>query len=236
MTAPVTLMDYDEVGWLATRVKEAAATLQGGHSALAGSPGTHQSVPVPSVPDMNAFGNTPVAGSVSSAYSRTKSAAATAAEGLTSVLQDDVARLDEVKRTFQETDHASADQISAAAGRGNLSVYSAHVHSDGSNNNDLVRAGQIEQMQETFNQSPGVIGADFNAEVGDGNLSSGAIQGFEDDGHTIDGGEVGGTSHSGRSIDYVVTAPGVSPSGAELVDGATSDHDGQRVDLTVSRW
>jgi hypothetical protein len=229
-------MDYDEVGWLASRVREAAATLQGGHAALAGSAGTYTTVPVPGVPAVNAFGNTPTAGSVSAAYSRAKSAGSTATEGMIGVLQDDVARLDEVIRTFQETDHASADRISAAAGDGSLSVYSGHVHSDGSNNNDLVRAGQIEQMQETFNQSPGVIGADFNAEVGDGNLSSGAIQGFEDDGHTIGGGEVGGTSHSGRSIDYVVTAPGVSPSGAELVDGATSDHDGQRVDLTVTRW
>lgn len=239
MTAPVTYMDYERVGTLAARVAEAAAAVADGQQAVGGSPSTYRRIPAAHVPPWNAFGNTPTAAALAGTYARTRHAASTAAGNLTLVLDQDVSRLREVIRCFQETDHETADRLCAAAGQGTLTVYSAHVHSHGSDDataDDIIRAGQIGVLADRFNARPGVLGADLNVEADQDNRSAQAVRDFVDDGHVIDAGEVGGTSSGGRSIDYVITSPAIDAANPQRVEGDPSDHDGQRVDLTIPRW
>lgn len=241
-----TLMEYDRVRWLRARTVAAAA----GMSTAADSrdlPGP--SLLAPAQVPASAFGNTGGGRFCHTTWQDVLDQVTAANGNLRRALEDDADRLNQVISCFQDRDHESADQLQAAAGAGTLSVFSAHLHSGGGEENDMVRAGQTRRLEETFSDNPGVLGADLNAEVTDGNRSADAILDFKDAGYEIDSGEVGGTTSDGRSIDYVITAPGVTPGGVTpgnpagiphgnpaRVEGDPSDHDGQRVDLTVPRW
>lgn len=239
-------MEYERVRRLADQVSEAAATLEGGRSALGDGPGTGFSLPNPFGEDSfvqlsTPFGNTQSARTCQAVYHEAQAAGGTATERLGAVLTADVERLGQVITCFQETDHESADQICAAGGD-SLNVYSTHVHSHGSSDDDFVRAGQIDRLRDEI-EGPAVIGADLNAEPDDDNRSSEAIADFEDHGYDVhsggvdDSGEVVGTSSSGRFIDHVITSPTITVGGQpQLVDGGPSDHEGQRLDITVPDW
>ncbi|MEU8252281.1 endonuclease/exonuclease/phosphatase family protein [Nonomuraea sp. NPDC048916] len=251
-------MYYEKVGALANSVAQANVVLTKACDVLDGASGNSIASSLLYVPDFNAFGNTPAAGGLSGLFSGVREAGSTAAEHLGAVLDEDVIRLRDVIRSFKERDHEEADRINAMAGRQTLSVYSTHVHSTGSEEvrgpvwvrddtpidnataDDYVRAGQITKFQQLFNEHPGVVGGDFNVESDAGNRSAEAMQRFQEDGHRIDAGRLndsnGGTSASHRHIDYVITAPGIVAQNPQRVDGGSSDHDGQRVDVTVPRW
>lgn len=232
-------MEYEQVGWLADQVAAAATGLSGGGTDLSAAPGLAISIPLPLVADpviatAPAFGNTDAAHDCLSAYHHALGAADDAVTRLGAVLDTDVQRLGAAVTTFQQMDHAAADRVFSAAGQG-VNVYSAHLHSDGSNDDDFVRAGQIDRLRQAID-GPALLGADLNAELDDGNLSSAAVARFGDDGFDVNAGEVGGTSHSGRSIDYVMPVDGITAGNPTLVDGGTSDHDGQRVDVAIPNW
>jgi hypothetical protein len=219
----MTRMEYSQVERLAEAVAEAADELTTGGRPLADDRVSAA-----------ALGNTDSANDCLTALRRAQSTARTATRRLVTVLDDDADRLRQAVVAFQQTDHETADQMFAAS-RDGINVYSAHVHSDGSNDDDFVRADQIDRLRESVD-GPAVIGADLNAELDDGNMSADAVARFGDDGFDVNAGEVGGTSSTGRSIDYVMPSSGVSASNATEVDGATSDHNGQRVDVTIPRW
>ncbi|GGO62713.1 hypothetical protein GCM10012289_08020 [Nonomuraea cavernae] len=249
-------MYYEEVGALATSVTQANSALAKAGDALTKASDNPIASRSQYFPGFNAFGNTPAAKEMSGLFGSVKEAGGTAADHLRMVLDEDVIRLRDVIRSFKETDHEEADRINATLGRQTLSVYSTHVHSTGSEEvrppvlhgeenpgndaaaDDHVRAGQIDKFHQLFNKSPGVVGGDFNVESNAGDRSAEAMKGFEEDGHRIDAGRLndGGTSGGGRHIDYVITAPGIVAQNPERVDGGSSDHDGQRVDITVPRW
>lgn len=229
-------MDYEQVEGLAEQVAAAGSGLAGGQATMSTSPDLALSVPL--IDDlvfstMPAFGNTDSAHDCLSAYSQARQRADDAVAALIAVLNTDAGRLVEAVSTFRSTDHENADQILSAASRG-VNIYSAHVHSDGSNNDDVVRAGQIDRLRGNI-EGPAVLGADLNAELDDGNLSAAAVDAYEQ-GFDVEAGEVGGTSHSGRSIDYIMPTDGIQAGDPSLVDGGPSDHNGQRVDLTIPNW
>lgn len=238
---------YDRVGAIADGAAKAREAVGQGRTILSRTPTPVTYVPVPSVPGSNAFGNTEKAVSCGSSYSDLQAAADTAAEALAGVLTRDEARLRLVIKVFKQLDHEIADQLLGSASK-SLDVYSAHVHSHGLRKNDEpVRADQINRLHGAID-GPSVIGADLNAETINGDhqtnkISRDAIHGFNDEGYTVytgatdADGNVVGTSPSGTRIDYVMSSPGVAMAGApQLVDGGTSDHDGQRVDLIVPDW
>lgn len=235
----MTRMEYEQVERLAIDVTDAADELGKGRDGLSQAPSVGVALPIPFGDDpvvvtAAALGNTDSARNCLTALHRAQSAAGTATERLVTVLTDDAERLRQAVTAFQQTDHESADRLFAAS-RDGMNVYSAHVHSDGSNDDDYVRADQIDRLRESVD-GPAVVGADLNAELSDGNQSADAVARFGDDGFEVNAGEVGGTSSSGRSIDYVMPSAGVSVTNPREVDGGPSDHDGQRVDVTIPRW
>jgi hypothetical protein len=231
--------DSSEVGKLADQLNEAASKLGQGRSALDQAPTmSGQKALFSAQPGWDVFGNTSNAGAVSAAYSGVQGAGSAAAQRFGTALTADVKRIHEVIACFRRTEHKLADQVCAAAG-GRLNVFASQVHSSGSDNpanDDSVRAGQLSRLRQVFNNQPGVLGVDGNTEVTQHNQSAAAVRSFNHQGNKIDGGEVGGTSASHKRIDYVITSPGVIPEHAQRVEGSPSDHDGQRVELTPSRW
>ncbi|MEQ4301091.1 hypothetical protein ABNF97_06820 [Plantactinospora sp. B6F1] len=232
-------MDYGQVEALALQVGAAAEELSGGGAGLGATPEIGVAMPLPFghgpvFATAPAFGNTDSAGDCLSEFHRLHALAGSTLSGLTQVLDEDVVRLGEAVATFRQMDHAAADRMFAASGQ-SMSLYSAHVHSDGSNDDDLVRAGQIERLRESID-GPAILGADLNTELDNDNQSAAAVAAYGDHGFEVEAGEVGGTSHSGRSIDYVMPTDGVSVENPTRVDGGPSDHDGQRVDVTIPRW
>lgn len=241
-------MDFDAVGKLAGKVGEARKAVDQGRTALAGGPGAVTYVPVPSVPGSNAFGDTSTATSAGSAHAELQASAENLAEILTGVLGSDESRLRKVVKAFKELDDEIADRLFAGADKG-FDVYSAHVHSHGLREyDDFVRTGQIDTLHEAMNRGPSLLGADLNVVTHHGdnpknNSSGDAVHDFTDEGYTVysgavgDDGKVVGTSPSGTRIDHVAGSPAFVMDGQPvLVDGATSDHDGQQVDVEIPDW
>ncbi|WP_433514914.1 endonuclease/exonuclease/phosphatase family protein [Nonomuraea sp. CA-143628] len=240
-------MKYDRVGTIADGVLKAVDDVAEGSKKLgeALSPVTY--VPVPSVPGFNAFGNTSKAVSCGSDYADTLTAAADASELLGALLDRDEKRLRKVIQIFRTTDHEEADRICANSAK-SLDVYSAHVHSHGLHGNDeTVRAMQIDKLHDSID-GPSVIGADLNAITEDGQTDwkmagPQSIASFAQEGYTVysgastPDGAIAGTSPTGTRIDHVIGSPSVEFGGRpQLVDGGSSDHDGQKVDLIIPDW
>ncbi|WP_346152645.1 endonuclease/exonuclease/phosphatase family protein [Nonomuraea recticatena] len=241
-------MNFDAVGRLAGKVGEARKAVEQGRTALAGGPGAVTYVPVPSVPGSNAFGDTSRATSAGSAHADLQASAENLAEILIGVLHSDESRLRKVIKAFKELDDEIADRLFARASKG-FDVYSAHVHSHGLHEyDDFVRTGQIDRLHEAMNRGPSLLGGDLNVVTHHGdnpkNTSSGdAIHDFTKEGYTVysgavnEDGKVVGTSPSGTRIDHVAGSPAFTVNGQPvLVDGATSDHDGQQVDVEIPNW
>ncbi|MGV9304029.1 hypothetical protein ACWENQ_17220 [Nonomuraea sp. NPDC004354] len=238
---------YDRVGAIAEGADQAKEAVEQGRTILSRTPTPVTYVPVPSVPGSNAFGNSEKALSCGSSYADLQAAADEAAEALAGVLTRDAGRLRQVVKVFKELDHETADRLLGSASK-SLDVYSAHVHSHGLHKyDDPVRAGQIDTLHRAVD-GPSLIGADLNAATNNGahntrKVSLDAINSFNREGYTVytgatnADGDVVGTSPSGTRIDYVISSPGVELAGApQLVDGGTSDHDGQQVDVVVPDW
>ncbi|NYF38089.1 endonuclease/exonuclease/phosphatase family protein [Streptosporangium sandarakinum] len=241
-------MDFDAVGKLAGKVGEAHRSITRGRAALSEGPGAVTYVPVPSVPGSNAFGGTSGAVSAGSAHADLQASADGLAEILIGVLHSDEGRLHKVIKAFRELDDEIADRLFAGANK-SFDVYSAHVHSHGLHGyDDFVRTGQIDRLHEAMNRGPSLLGADLNVVTHNGdnpknNSSGDAIHDFKNEGYTVysgaadETGRVVGTSPSGTRIDHVAGSPAFDLSGQPvLVDGATSDHDAQRVDVDVPNW
>lgn len=241
-------MKFSSVGDLADQIDEARKAVNEGRTALAAGPGAVTYVPVPSVPGTNAFGNTGKATAAGSGHADLQAAADGLAEILAGVLNSDEARLRKVIKAFKELDDELADRLFANASK-SFDVYSAHVHSHGLHEyDDFVRTGQIDQLHGAMNRGPSLLGADLNAVTNHGdntkNTSSGAaIHSFKEEGYTVysgavnEDGKVVGTSPSGTRIDHVAGSPAFTMSGPPvLFDGATSDHDGQQVDVEIPNW
>ncbi|NUW31484.1 endonuclease/exonuclease/phosphatase family protein [Nonomuraea sp. SMC257] len=241
-------MDFDPVDKLAGKIGEARKAVEQGRTALSGGPGAVTYVPVPVVPASNAFGDTSRATSAGSAHADLQTSADDLAEILIGVLTSDESRLRKVIRAFKELDDDLADRLFAGAAKG-FDVYSAHVHSHGLHKyDDFVRSDQIGKLHEAMNRGPSLLGADLNVVTHNGdnvqkNASGGAIHDLKDEGYTVYSGAVGedgkvvGTSPSGTRIDHVAGSPAFTVDGPPvLFDGATSDHDGQRVDVEIPNW
>lgn len=241
-------MDFDEVGKLAGKVGEARKAVEEGRTALSQGPGAVTYIPVPTVPGSNAFGETANAGLAGSAHAELQSTADSLAEILTGVIGSDEARLRKIIKAFKELDDEIADRLFAQASKG-FDVYSAHVHSHGLHEyDDFVRTGQIDKLHEAMNRGPSLLGGDLNVVTHHGdnpkNTSSGdAIHDLTTEGYTVYSGAVGedgkvvGTSPSGTRIDHVAGSPAFTMNGQPvLVDGATSDHDAQQVDVEIPNW
>lgn len=241
-------MKFGSVSELADQVDEARKAVVQGRTALAEGPGAVTYVPVPSVPGSNAFGNTDKATAAGSAHANLQAAADSLAEILIGVLDSDEERLRKVITAFKELEDEIADRIFANASKG-FDVYSAHMHSHGLyKNDDFVRTSQINTLHDAMNRGPSLLGADLNVVTQHGdnpkNTSSGdAIHAFKEEGYTVysgavnEDGKVVGTSPSGTRIDHVAGSPGLTMDEQPiLADGATSDHDGQRVDVEIPNW
>ncbi|MFC7592565.1 hypothetical protein ACFQYP_59215 [Nonomuraea antimicrobica] len=241
-------MKFGPVGELAEQVDAARTAVEEGREALAQSPGAVTYVPVPSVPGSNAFGNTSKATSAGSAHADVQAAADGLAEILVGVLGSDGERLRRVITAFRELDDKIADRLFAGAAEG-FNVYSAHVHSHGLHEyDDYVRTGQIDRLHEAMNSGPSLLGADLNVVTNDGdnpkNTTSGdAVGDFADEGYTVysgavnGDGEMVGTSPTGKRIDHLAGSPAFTmDQPPRLFDGATSDHDGQAVDVQIPDW
>ncbi|MFC4006088.1 endonuclease/exonuclease/phosphatase family protein [Nonomuraea purpurea] len=240
-------MHFGPVGELAGQVDEARTAVEEGRRALAEGPGAVTYAPVPVVPGSNAFGNTSKATVTGSAHADVQAAADNLAEILIGVLDSDGERIRRVIRAFKELEDDVADRIFAGARQG-FGVYSAHVHSHGLHEyDDFVRTGQIDRLHEAMNGGPSLLGGDLNVVTNDGvnpknNSSGDAINAFAQEGYTVysgatdENGDVVGTSPSGSRIDHVAGSPAFIMDQPRLMDGATSDHDGQVVDVQVPDW
>ncbi|MEU8104834.1 hypothetical protein AB0C18_14040 [Nonomuraea muscovyensis] len=241
-------MDFDEVGKLAGKVGEARKAVEQGRTALAGGPGAVTYIPVPNMPSNNAFGDTNNATAASSAHADLQTSADGLAEILISVIDSDESRLRKVIQAFKQLDDEIADRLFAQASKG-FDVYSAHVHSHGLHEyDDFVRTGQIDTLHEAMNRGPSLLGADLNVVTHHGdnpknNSSGDAIHDLKTEGYTVysgavnEDGKIVGTSPSGTRIDHVAGSPTFTMNGQPvLVDGATSDHDGQQVDVEIPNW
>ncbi|TMR97443.1 endonuclease/exonuclease/phosphatase family protein [Nonomuraea basaltis] len=241
-------MKFGPVGKLADEVDGARTAVEEGRKALSDSPGAVTYVPVPSVPGSNAFGNTSKATEAGSAHASVQASADSLAEIFIGVLDSDGERLRKVIKAFKDLDDEIADRLFANAAKG-FDVYSAHVHSHGLHEyDDYVRTGQINRLHEAMNGGPSLLGGDLNVITNNGdnpkNTSSGdAIGDMAGEGYTVYSGatnadgDIVGTSPSGTRIDHVAGSPALTMDGQPtLMDGSTSDHDGQVVDVQVPDW
>ncbi|MEO3875784.1 hypothetical protein ABGB18_43975 [Nonomuraea sp. B12E4] len=241
-------MKFGPVGDLAAQVDEARTAMDQGRSALSDGPDAVPYVPTGVAPGSNAFGDTSNATAAGSAHADTKAAADKLAEVFTGVLGSDGERLRRVIQAFKDLDDELADRLFAGASQG-FDVYSAHVHSHGAHEyDDYIRTGQIDRLHEAMNGGPSIMGGDLNVvtENGDNtkdNSSGAAIQSFTEEGYTVysgavnGDGDVVGTSPSQTRIDHVAGSPAfIMDEQPLLVDGATSDHDGQVLDVQVPDW
>lgn len=238
-------MDYGRVQQLGHAIDDAGDELAGAASTGAVIPFLPTAY---EVRDGAAFGNTAGAAACHEWWQSVAGAAGLAASRLASALHADAERIDQVVLLFMTTDHQTADDI-ASAGTGRATFLSAHVHSGDSATDDYLRATQLDRLVNHAGGlgGPVVVGVDANvstipAEVRDTDVSGpGAVgrfgsEGFTDVGDVADGQAGEGTSHSGQSIDYVFDRGVATTGGPDLVDGASSDHDGQAVEYRDTGW
>jgi endonuclease/exonuclease/phosphatase (EEP) superfamily protein YafD len=238
-------MDYGQVRRLGYAIGDAGDELSG-----AASPGAV----IPFLPtayevrEGAAFGNTAGAAACHGWWQSVAETAGVAASRLASALYADADRLDQVIFLFMTTDHETADEI-ASAGTGQVTFLSAHIHSGNSATDDYLRATQLDRLvnHAAGLGGPVVVGVDANtstipAELRDTDVSGPravnrfGTEGFADVGDVAGGRAGEGTSHSGQSIDYVFNRGVATTGDPDLVDGASSDHDGQAVVYRDTGW
>ncbi|HZM82750.1 MAG TPA: hypothetical protein VFC19_44100 [Candidatus Limnocylindrales bacterium] len=238
--------DLERMRWLARQIDDAAAGLYDGSGAV--PEWVFEGWPVAE----SALGNSTGASAFHKAWEATKNQLGAASRNLWQVLGSDVARLEQVVRTFDLTDADTADRVCAAGKQ--ITFMSAHVHSGGGVEDDFVRGDQIHEVVDIADefQTPGFVGADLNEQLGDTygdlrgnqpdswagdeNYSSEAISSFDDRGYT-DVGPSAPTSNEGEGqrIDHM-RSRGLVVTDARVVDGGPSDHQAQAAEVTVPWW
>ncbi|MFG1793280.1 endonuclease/exonuclease/phosphatase family protein [Nocardia sp. NPDC049149] len=189
------------------------------------------------------FGNTFEGGSCNSAHSGAFTAATATLKAFAATVDSDAERLKLALALYKSMDAKSAEQL-LRLNRNALDVYSAHMSTGGEWAG--LQAGQIDRLRALIggpNQGNTVIGGDFNAASGGNDPSAQAIRRFADQGvdpyagviHDGPNGAPVGTSANHYPIDHVLPR-GIGASEAQRWARDESDHDGQRVDVTLPAW
>lgn len=247
--------DVPQMRWLAGRIDEAAGALYDGQTRgyASGEVPDHvfEGWPVPEA----AFGNTAGGPACHAEWISVKEAIGAASVHLWQVLRSDVLRVDQAVQTFESTDAEEADRIVAS---GRMTFISAHTHSGGDLEDDVIRGQQNYRLAELADGvgTPAIVGADLNENLGanfeslDGEAADGLPEGRQgqdnysarsiasfDEHNYLDVGPAGPTSGEGEGqrIDHM-RARGVAVDGARVVDGGPSDHHGQAAEVTVPWW
>lgn len=237
---PQTAMDFDEVDRLLTALRQATSVLEeSAESFSAGTTGDSWLVPDIIEPGSKMFGNTPEGSRCREAYAEDRPVMASLMSAFASTADADAERLAFAIHLFQTEDANSADSM-LRAGRDRLDVFSTHIDKG---DDDARQAEEIDTVGRLADDPRGantVIAGDFNTEHDGDDRADAAINNLEDDrGFDVDAGRLndgeGGTSSSGRYIDYIM-GRGVGSTEAERWDRDRSDHDGMTTDLTVTDW
>ncbi|MGY1901245.1 endonuclease/exonuclease/phosphatase family protein [Nocardia gipuzkoensis] len=189
------------------------------------------------------FGNTPGGVACHSTHSEAYTAGTNTVKAFAGTVDSDAERLKMAITLYRLMDDQNAE---------NLLKLNPHVldflstHLSKGDKDAAEQAAQIDTLRGLVAGPPFnsvVVGGDFNAVSEDSSPSAQAIRKFAGDGFDTDAGALNdrpagqpqGTSASYRPIDHVLPR-GVGTTPAERWDRDESDHDGQRVDVTLPAW
>lgn len=237
-------VDEGELQQLQTEVARAQSALAHGLGILNGVPtGTSgiERLLIGSSP--TPFGNTGEGLACHSAHSETYTAGTSTVKAFAGTVDSDAERLKMALGLYRIMDDENAEQWLMLNGHV-LDFLSTHL-STGDKHAPL-QADQIRNLRglvADLRDGNVIVGGDFNATSTGNSPSSQAIRNFGLDGYdtgagTINdgpGGQPKGTSESHHPIDHVLPR-GVGTAPAERWDRGESDHDGQRVDVTMPSW
>ncbi|GAA3783807.1 hypothetical protein GCM10022225_84920 [Plantactinospora mayteni] len=244
-------VDFDELQHLATEVRRAQTSLSAGVQGFSGAPSAAPAPPVQftvtpnlqqrtTIPDaVTTFGNTDAGAACLSAHHQAQSTMGAVLKAFDNTIDSDAERLELALAVYRKTDAEAADRLLATK-RNQLDVFSTHMSTGGEHAPQQAR--QINDLRTIAgDQTMGntVVGGDFNSVTTGNSPSAQALRGFGGHGFDVNGGVIhdgrGGTSASNIPIDHVMPR-GVGASDAQRWARGQSDHDGQRVDLTLSNW
>jgi hypothetical protein len=233
-----TAMDFDEVDRLLTALRQAKSLLEQGAETFSSNTTGDSWLPDIFESGSEMFGNTPEGRRCREAYSEDRPVMAALMSAFAATADADAERLEFAIHLFRTEDANAADRM-LRIGRDRLDVFSTHIDKG---DDDARQAGEIHVVGELADdpRANTVIAGDFNTEHDGDDLADDAINSLEEDrGFDVDAGRLndgqGGTSSSGRYIDYVMPR-GVGSTEAERWDRERSDHDGMTTDLTVTDW
>ncbi|GAB2678562.1 endonuclease/exonuclease/phosphatase family protein [Nocardia goodfellowii] len=190
------------------------------------------------------FGNTAGGQACHSAHSEIYTGGSNTVKAFAGTVDSDAERMRMALGLYRIMDDENAENLMKLNGHV-LDFLSTHLSKsdDGFGDEQAAQINKLRGLVADLNAGNVVVGGDFNAVTNDGSPSAQAIRnfagnGFDTDAGTIHDGPGGapfGTSASNRPIDhYLPRGLGTAP--AERWYREQSDHDGQRVDLTLPAW
>ncbi|MFC9894583.1 endonuclease/exonuclease/phosphatase family protein [Nocardia sp. NPDC127579] len=189
------------------------------------------------------FGNTGGGKACHAAHSATYTQGTASMSAFAGTVDADAERMKMAIALYLIMEDANAESMLLLKGK-TLDFLSAHMSLAGDNATE--QAAQIEKLRglvADIRDGNVLVGGDLNAAMNGNDPSARAIQRFGWDGYdthagTINDGPNGapkGTSQSYHPIDHVLPR-GVGTAPATRWDRGQSDHDGQRVDVTMPNW
>ena len=232
-------MDFDEVDRLLTALRQATSVLQQGAETFSANTTGDSWLPDILEPGSKMFGNTPEGQRCREAYAEDRPVMAAVISAFAVTAEADAERLAFAVHLFQTEDAESADRM-LRTGRDRLDVFSTHIDKGDNVPRQADEINLVGRLADDPRGANTVIAGDFNTEHDGDGLADEAVNNLEDDrGFDVDAGRLndgqGGTSSSGRYIDYIMSR-GVGSTEAERWDRERSDHDGMTTDLTVTDW
>ncbi|MEV6275076.1 hypothetical protein [Nocardia sp. NPDC051832] len=233
--------------WLWTEIERAHSALVHGLSILDGAP-TTTSLADQLLFKANStpFGNTPGGLACRAAHTEAHGAAKNTLKAFGGTVDGDVERLKLAVGLYLTMDDANAEKFLLSNGN-MLDFLSAHLSNLGENNkhsgDQAAQIAKLRGLVSGLENGNVVVSGDFNAKADGDKPSAPEIQNFGPHGFDTDadriydgpGGAPRGTSESYNEIDHVLPR-GVGTTEAERWDRGESDHDGQRLDITIPAW
>lgn len=190
--------------------------------------------------DRTPFGNTGAGKDLARTHTHAFGSGERTLDAFANTVDADAERMELAILLYRSMDAGNAENL-LRQNRSSLDVLSTHltVDSDGHEQDQVGQINRLLGIAGGPTDGNTIIGGDFNTNRDRDYPGAHAIGGFTGQGFDPDAGRIddglGGTSASHLPIDYVMPR-GVATSDAERWDRDFSDHDGQRVDVTLPAW
>lgn len=240
-------VDFAELQHLQTEMGRAQSALAHGSKILGGTPvsSSHGHLELSmghfTWESSSSFGNTMVGQSCEHAHSEAYSGVTAAMGAFSDTVDSDAERLKLAILLYRNMDDDNAEKLLQAT-RNGFDLFSAHLSLNGDPGKNAAQAAELQKLlglagDPTHGNT--IIAGDFNGTFGPEDPNGQRIRDFGSQGFDPYAGQIhdgqGGTSASHRPIDQIIPR-GVGTSDALRWERGQSDHDGQRVDVTLPAW